>query len=148
LEELEEEEYKIDDEEELPPLTDDEPVRPNLGEIVLPGLTPEIVEEIVKSGIDQATRAIILPVTNRVIPIALITTKQLILKDFALEPNPDKMEEATMATAKSLASQLSQITCKEPLKQALVVKLKSLFQEQVGEDVYEQNEEGYKDFIE
>jgi len=37
---------------------------------------------------------IIAPVTNRVLPIVLLTTKQLVFKDFAIDPNPHRLETA------------------------------------------------------
>lgn len=58
-------------------------------------------------------------VIKRVIPITLITTRQLILKDFALEPDPNKLKQASISASKSLAGMLAQITCKEPLKHQL-----------------------------
>ncbi len=99
-------------------------------------------------GIDEATTKIIEPVVNRVIPIALVTTRQLILKDFALEPNAERMVQATESTAQALASQLSQITCKEPLKQSLAKELMEIFRSRVGDKEVENNEQEYKEFIE
>lgn len=41
------------------------------------------------------------------------------LKDFALEQNLSKIQRALETTVKTLASQISMITCWEPFKQAL-----------------------------
>jgi hypothetical protein len=49
-------------------------------------------------------------VIRRVIPIASITTRVLVLKDFVLEPDPEKLKQASISTAKSLAGMLAQIT--------------------------------------
>ena len=70
-------------------------------------ITKDILIEIVIDSIEKAAKEIEKPVINRVIPIALVTTKQLILKDFAFEADADKMQKAMYSTAQSLASQLS-----------------------------------------
>jgi len=73
----------------------------------IPGYDKRDIELIVDDAIKLSINEIMKPVVNRVIPIALTTTKSLILKDFALESDPDKMERATLSTVRALASQLS-----------------------------------------
>jgi len=81
-----------------------------------PNFDVNYLEKLVCGGIHQAMKEIIDAVIRRVIPIAAITTRSLVLKDFALEPDPKKMRDASHSTVKSLAGMLAQITCKDILK--------------------------------
>ena len=77
------------------------------------------------------------PVIKRVIPIALRTTQKLILKDFALVADPVRMKKAMHMTSKSLATQLSQITCTEPLRDHFSNFINIHLQQHLGEKVIE-----------
>lgn len=59
---------------------------------------------------------IILPVVERSVTIAGISTRELVTKDFATEPNEEKMRKAGHLMAQKLAGSLALVTCKEPLK--------------------------------
>lgn len=90
------------------------------------------MRKLTKLSIEESTNEIIQPVTNRVVPIALVTSRQLILKDFALESNAAKMEQGIQFIVQSLASNLSMITCKEPLKQSMGQKFHQLIKKKLG----------------
>jgi CCR4-NOT transcription complex subunit 1 len=81
---------------------------------------------IAKEALIMAMKEIRDPVIKRVIPITLITTRMLILKDFALEPSPEKLMQAAISLSKSCAGMLAQITCKEPLKHQYARSLKDI----------------------
>lgn len=53
---------------------------------------------------------------ERACTIAGITTRELVLKDFATEPSEDKVRKAGQLMAQKLASGLALVTCKEPLR--------------------------------
>ena len=93
---------------------------------IFPNINQEFLKMLINSAIISAFREIREPVIRRVIPITLITTRVMILKDFALEPDAEKLRQASIYTAKSLSGMLAQITCKEPLKQQLARMLKDL----------------------
>lgn len=93
-------------------------------------------------------REIIDAVIRRVIPIASITTRLLILKDFALEPDPEKLRQASQSTVKSLAGMLAQITCKDILKYQFQKSLKDLVLHTTNSVLISFDEEDKKELIE
>lgn len=93
---------------------------------VFPNMNEEYLKALINSAVISAIREIREPVIRRVVPITLITTRVMVLKDFALDPDPEKLRKASVYTAKSLSGMLAQITCKEPLKQQLARMLKEI----------------------
>ena len=89
-----------------------------------PSINQEYLKMLISKAIDIAFKEIKEPVIKRVVPITLITTRTMILKDFALDPDPERMKLAAKYTSKSLSGMLAQITCKEPFKQHLSKNLK------------------------
>ncbi|KIJ29884.1 hypothetical protein M422DRAFT_214789 [Sphaerobolus stellatus SS14] len=70
----------------------------------------------VQLAVDRAVREIIVPVVERSVTIAGISTRELVSKDFASEPNEEKLRSAAHLMARKLAGSLALVTCKEPLK--------------------------------
>ncbi|RKP10666.1 CCR4-Not complex component, Not1-domain-containing protein [Thamnocephalis sphaerospora] len=79
-------------------------------------ITQPVLKRIFHLAIDRAIREIIAPVVERSVTIAGISTRELIIKDFALEPNEEKMRKAAHSMVRSLAGNLALVTCKEPLR--------------------------------
>ncbi|EXJ83029.1 hypothetical protein A1O3_06846 [Capronia epimyces CBS 606.96] len=75
-----------------------------------------MVKNIIYRAFDQAIQEIIAPVVERSITIASISTKELVAKDYALEPDTEKYRTAAIQMVKSLAGSLALVTCKEPLR--------------------------------
>ncbi|KLO12020.1 Not1-domain-containing protein [Schizopora paradoxa] len=73
----------------------------------------------VQLGIDRAVREIILPVVERSVTIASLTTRELVVKDFATESSEDRVRKAGHLAGQKLAGSLALVTCKEPLKTTL-----------------------------
>ncbi|KAJ7286002.1 Not1-domain-containing protein [Mycena rebaudengoi] len=91
-------------------------------------------------AVDRAVREIILPVVERSVTIAGISTRELVTKDFATEANEEKLRKAGHLMAQKLAGSLALVTCKEPLKSNLATHLRqslsdSGFNEMVPEPV-------------
>lgn len=61
---------------------------------------------------------------SRSVAIALITAKELVLKDFALEPSEAKFLKGASLIVQNLAGNLALATCREPFRQNLVNCLK------------------------
>ncbi|KAF8894430.1 Not1-domain-containing protein [Infundibulicybe gibba] len=78
----------------------------------------------VQLAVDRAVREIILPVVERSVTIAGISTRELVAKDFATEPNEEKLRKAGHWMAQKLAGSLALVTCKEPLKSNLATHLR------------------------
>ena len=66
---------------------------------------------------------------SRSVTIALVTTKQLALKDFMFEPDHQKLEKGTHYIVQNLSGSLALVTCREPLKMSLSTFLKKKLEE-------------------
>jgi len=86
------------------------------------------LKKLVAFGIDRAIYEIITPVVERSVMIACTTTKELVTKDFAMEPDEKKLRQAAHLMVSSLAGSLALVTCKEPLKVSLFNQLKTVLQ--------------------
>jgi CCR4-NOT transcription complex subunit 1 len=80
-------------------------------------------------AVDRAVREIILPVVERSVTIAGISTRELVTKDFATEPNEEKLRKAGHLMAQKLAGSLALVTCKEPLKSNMATHLRQFLAE-------------------
>ena len=67
---------------------------------------------------------IVAPVVDRAVNISLVTTRDLVLKDFSLERDEKKFKNAAYLCIKSLAGSLAMVTCKEPLRSNFSSNLK------------------------
>ncbi|KAH8695355.1 putative Ccr4-Not transcription complex subunit [Talaromyces proteolyticus] len=80
---------------------------------------PNILRQIVHTAVERAIAEIITPVVERSITIASISTVQLISKDYAMEPDEEKVRHAARTMVRQLAGSLALVTCKEPLKMSM-----------------------------
>ncbi|KAF8431772.1 Not1-domain-containing protein [Boletus edulis BED1] len=91
--------------------------------IISPQLAPlhanHSFKRAVQLAVDRSVREIIVPVVERSVTIAGISTRELVTKDFAMEPSEDKLRKAGHLMAQKLAGSLALVTCKEPLKSNL-----------------------------
>ncbi|KAG1050197.1 hypothetical protein G6F43_007509 [Rhizopus delemar] len=93
----------------------------------------------VLQAIKQSVVDIIGPVVERSVAIASVSTRELILKDFAVESDENKMKKAAHLMARSLAGSLAMVTCKEPLRASMINHLRNIFMANgLGEVVAEQ----------
>ncbi|XP_062209520.1 uncharacterized protein LOC133911335 isoform X2 [Phragmites australis] len=99
-------------------------INPKLG-----SLGPQLqYSKIMDLALDKANREIILPVIQRSVTIASRTTKELILKDYALESDNNTITRSAHLMVGTLAGSLAHVTCKEPLRVALSSHLLNLIQ--------------------
>lgn len=113
-----------------------------------PQIDRNYLKILTNQGINQAMREIIEAVIRRVIPIASITTRTLVLKDFALEPDAERLRQASICTAKSLAGMLAQITCKDILRYQFIKSLKDLVYQSKEKTMVSLTEDQKRDLIE
>ncbi|KAF9948497.1 hypothetical protein BGZ72_009597 [Mortierella alpina] len=85
------------------------------------------LKRLVHLAIDRAVREIVAPVVDRSVSIAGISTREMIMKDFAMEPNEEKMRKAAHLMAQNLAGSLALVTCKEPLRVSMANIIRTLF---------------------
>ena len=91
------------------------------------------LKRVIPTAVDQAIREIIAPVVERSVTIACKTTMELTLKDFAMEPDEQRLRLAAHLMVKSLAGSLALVTCKEPLRAQLLNHLRQLLQAQISD---------------
>jgi CCR4-NOT transcription complex subunit 1 len=82
-------------------------------------ISPAHLKRIVQTAIQRAIQEIISPVVERSVTIAGISTSQLIHKDFAMEPNEERVRQSALTMVKALAGSLALVTCKEPLRMSM-----------------------------
>ncbi|KAK4530859.1 hypothetical protein CCYA_CCYA06G1716 [Cyanidiococcus yangmingshanensis] len=85
-----------------------------------------VLKRIAAVAIDRAIREFIQPVVERSILIALVTTRELVSKDF-FQADRERALSAGSRMAQALASSLAHITCKDPLRMSMMSHLRSLF---------------------
>lgn len=83
----------------------------------------------VQLAIEGAVREIILPVVDRSVTIASISTKELVAKDYALEADEMKVRKAAQQMVQNLAGSLALVTCKEPLKNNMALHMRQVLSE-------------------
>ncbi|KAL2260324.1 hypothetical protein VTK26DRAFT_5684 [Humicola hyalothermophila] len=84
------------------------------------------LHEIVRQALTRALQDIIQPVVDRSVTIAAISTHQMIRKDFATEPDENRVRTAAINMVKSTAGSLAQVTSKEPLRVNFLNNIRSL----------------------
>ncbi|KAK9374304.1 uncharacterized protein V1513DRAFT_470794 [Lipomyces chichibuensis] len=84
------------------------------------------LKKLLQLAIEKAIRELINPVVERSDTIAQIATKELITKDFSLEPDEEKLRKSARHMVDYLASSLALVTCKEPLRLTIGNNLLSL----------------------
>ena len=80
-------------------------------------------------ALTAAVREIVSPVVERSVTIACMTARELVLKDFAVEPDGARLRKAAHLMVSSLAGSLALVTCREPLKASVATQLRALLQQ-------------------
>eukprot|EP00644_Phytophthora_capsici_P002068 jgi/Phyca11/129462/e_gw1.84.2.1 len=112
-------------------------VIPNLASYV--AVNPELplrnvnLRRLVPLAVDRAIREVISPVVERSVTIACITTREVVLKDFATECDDTKMRKAAHLMVASMSGSLALITAKEPLRNAIGTHLRALLPTSAGD---------------
>ncbi|KAJ8969734.1 hypothetical protein NQ317_006395, partial [Molorchus minor] len=82
------------------------------------------LKALVRTSIERAVQEWIAPVVDRSIKIALQTCEQIIRKDFALDPDENRMRMAAHYMVRNLTAGMAMITCREQLLAAISTHLK------------------------
>lgn len=82
------------------------------------------LKTLVRTSIERAVQEWIAPVVDRSIKIALQTCEQIIRKDFALDPDENRMRLAAHCMVRNLTAGMAMITCREQLLTAINTQLK------------------------
>lgn len=92
------------------------------------------------SAAERAIREFILPVVERSVAVASISTSQLVSKDFAFEEDVIKFRRAAHTMNQNLAGSLALVTCKEPLRGAFTTNLRMLLAQSGFEGLSQEGE--------
>ncbi|KAJ4954224.1 hypothetical protein NE237_031056 [Protea cynaroides] len=96
-------------------------------------------QRIVPMAMDRAIKEIMSPIVQRSVTIAMQTTKELVLKDYAMESDESRIYHAAHLMVASLAGSLAHVTCKEPLRGSISSHLRNLLQAlNIGSEILEQ----------
>ncbi|EGF78328.1 hypothetical protein BATDEDRAFT_35788 [Batrachochytrium dendrobatidis JAM81] len=84
-------------------------------------------KRIVHIAIDRSIGEVIMSsVVERSVAIAVIASRELITKDFSMEPNEDKMRKAAHLMTQSLSGSLASVSSREPLRVSMISNLRML----------------------
>ncbi|GLT84370.1 hypothetical protein SLE2022_026050 [Rubroshorea leprosula] len=96
-------------------------------------------QRVVPIAMDRAINEIVSGIVQRSVSIATQTTKELVLKDYAMESDETRIYNAAHLMVASLAGSLAHVTCKEPLRGSISSQLRSTLQGlNVASDLLEQ----------
>ncbi|KAK8565927.1 hypothetical protein V6N12_059472 [Hibiscus sabdariffa] len=96
-------------------------------------------QRVVPIAMDRAIKEIVAGIIQRSVSIATQTTKELVLKDYAMESDETRIYNAAHLMVASLAGSLAHVTCKEPLHGSISSQLRSMLQGlSIGSDLLEQ----------
>ena len=88
----------------------------------LPEATRVALARLTPVALTAAVREIVSPVVERSVTIACMTARELVLKDFAVEPDGARLRKAAHLMVSSLAGSLALVTCREPLKASVATQ--------------------------
>ncbi|CAO3623766.1 unnamed protein product [Mucor hiemalis] len=89
--------------------------------------TQPTAKRLVLQAFTDSIREIIGPVVERAVAIAVVSTRDLVSKDFVMEMDGGKMRKAAHMMSQNLAASLAMVTSKEPLRLSIVSNLRTIF---------------------
>jgi len=89
--------------------------------------TYPLLKQFIQSEFNQAIDEILIAEVERYVNIGVITTGELILKDFIMEPSEEKMRSAAHITVQSLVTNLVMANCKDSLRININEHIRNLF---------------------
>ncbi|XP_076470610.1 CCR4-NOT transcription complex subunit 1-like isoform X2 [Babylonia areolata] len=87
---------------------------------------------IIRTTVERTINELIGPVVDRSIKIALTTCEQIVKKDFALEPDENRMRNAAHCMMRNITCGLALITAREPVLGQITSNLKTAFTNKLG----------------
>ncbi|KAL1548658.1 transcription regulator [Salvia divinorum] len=85
-------------------------------------------QSVLPVAMDRAVKEIVSSIVQRNVSIATETTKELVLKDYAMEPDETLIRNAAHLMVARLAGSLAHVTCKESLRGSILNQLRSSLQ--------------------
>lgn len=91
-----------------------------------PIFTAPTLQRIVVHSVTRAVKDIVIPVVERSVTIAGISSRDLVQKDFGMEGDPNKMRQAAHMMVQNLAGNLALVTCKEALRTSMITTIRNM----------------------
>ncbi|KAA8539793.1 hypothetical protein F0562_026485 [Nyssa sinensis] len=88
----------------------------------------QFFQRILPVAMEKAIKEVMPPIVQRSVTIAIQTTKELVLKDYAMESDETRIHNAAHLMVASLAGSLAHVTCKEPLRASISNQLRNSLQ--------------------
>ena len=85
-------------------------------------------KQLVRPAVERAITEWVLPVTERAVKIAVQTCEHIIRKDFALDPDDNKMRLAAHYMVRNLTAGMAMITCRDQLLASINSQMKTSLQ--------------------
>ncbi|KAJ0736881.1 putative CCR4-Not complex component, Not1, MIF4G-like domain superfamily [Helianthus annuus] len=85
-------------------------------------------QRVLGISMELAIKEIVSSIVQRSVSIATQTTKELVLKDYAMESDESRIHSAAHLMVASLAGSLAHVTCKEPLRGSISSQLRNSLQ--------------------
>jgi CCR4-NOT transcription complex subunit 1 len=82
-------------------------------------VTENDLRKMIGEAVEASINEILPPVVTRSVTIAVITTRELVLKDFAFDGSLEKLTLAVDNIMQNLAGALALVTCRDPLRLSL-----------------------------
>ena len=92
------------------------------------------IKSMVASAIVSSVETVTKPILERSVKNAIHTTGVLCKKDFACEPDDERFLAAAKAMVSNLAGNLALVTCREPLRSQITLKLNAMLADFAGGD--------------
>ncbi|KAH8739315.1 transcription regulatory protein [Cryptosporidium ryanae] len=105
-------------------------ISPSIGLFQMqPSLRP-----LVPLALDRSIKEILQVVIPRSVRIAIITTREIVGKDFAFEPDENIYRRATQLMVSSLSGSMAIAACREPLRVAFITQLRQILQQTLSRE--------------
>lgn len=85
------------------------------------------LKQFIRTAIERTISDWINPVVERSVKIALTTSEQLVRKDFALDPDENRLRTASHFMIRNLTAGMAMITCRDQLMQTITTNVKTAF---------------------
>ncbi|XP_068117639.1 CCR4-NOT transcription complex subunit 1-like isoform X2 [Hyperolius riggenbachi] len=85
------------------------------------------LKQYVRQAVEQAVQDLLQPMVECSIQTAINTCMPIVRKDFALDSEESRMQEAAHAMVRNLTAAMARITCREPLLKSIMANIKTSF---------------------
>lgn len=94
--------------------------------------TQPSLKPLVRQSVERAVLEWISPVVERSSKIAMQTCEHIIRKDFALDPDENRMRQAAHFMVRNLSAGMAMITCRDQILTSINAQMKSALQNHLG----------------